>query len=288
MSEQDNNNKDNKENDDNVLQEVNNRQTTERPTENRYTEVDIGYSIEGYGETEESETKEEEKKEEEKEQIEDNSNKNKKETNNNINNNNKQTFNFKIIVLGDIAVGKTSVIARYITNTFSEDYKSSISCEYKEKKIDIDGENIANLQIWDTCGEEKFMSVTKQYYNDAHGAIVVYDLTEKKTFERLESWIENLKNNAPAKIVIMIAGNKLDLSDKKVNLENELKPYKEKYECYEISAKSGANISLVFENLTHKIIEKLNEKGEEETIPKRESIALKNVNEKKKNKSCSC
>ena len=288
MSEQDNNNKDNKENDDNVLQEVNNRQTIERPTENRYTEVDIGYSIEGYGETEEPETKEEEKKEEEKEQIEDNSNKNKKETKNNINNNNKQTFNFKIIVLGDIAVGKTSVIARYITNSFNEEYKSSISCEYKEKKIDIDGENIANLQIWDTCGEEKFMSVTRQYYNDAHGAIVVYDLTDKKTFARLESWIENLKNNAPAKIVIMIAGNKLDLSDKKVNLENELKPYREKYKCYEVSAKSGANISLIFEDLAHKIMEKLNEKGEEEKNPPRESIALKTVKEKKKKNKCSC
>ena len=286
MSEQDNNNKDNKENDDNAVQEVNNRPTIERPTDNRYTEVDIGYSIEGYGETEEPETKEEENKKEE--EVKDNSKVNIKETKNNINNENKQTFNFKIIVLGDIAVGKTSVIGRYITNTFSEEYKSSISCEYKEKKIDIDGQNIANLQIWDTCGEEKFMAVTKQYYNNAHGAIVIYDLTEKKTFARLESWIESLKNNAPAKIAIMIAGNKSDLSDKKINFENELKPYKEKYECYEISAKSGANISLVFENLTHKIIEKLNEKGEEETIPQRESIALKNVKEKKKKKPCSC
>jgi len=288
MSEQDNNNNDKKENDDNVLQEVNNRPTVERPTENRYTEVDIGYSIEGYGDIEETETKEEEKKEEV-EEVKDNSNISKKETKNNINNKNKQTFNFKIIVLGDIAVGKTSVIARYITNTFTEEYKSSIACEYKEKKIDLDGETIANLQIWDTCGEEKFMAVTKQYYNDAHGAIVIYDLTDKKTFARLESWIESLKNNAPAKIAIMIAGNKSDLSDKKVNLENELKPYKEKYECIEVSAKSGANISLLFENLTHKIMDKLNEKGEEEEkIPQRESIALKNVKDKKKKKQCSC
>jgi small GTP-binding protein len=286
MSEQDNSNKDNKENDDNVLQDVNNRPTIERQTENRYTEVDMGYSIEGYGEAEDPGNKEEEKKEEE--EVKDNSNIIKKENKSNINNNNKQTFNFKIIVLGDIAVGKTSVIGRYITNTFSEEYKSSISCEYKEKKIDIDGENIANLQIWDTCGEEKFMSVTRQYYNDAHGAIVVYDLTDKKTFARLESWIENLKNNAPAKIVIMIAGNKLDLSDKKVNLENELKPYREKYKCYEVSAKSGANISLIFEDLAHKIMEKLNEKGEEEKNPPRESIALKTVKEKKKKKQCSC
>jgi small GTP-binding protein len=288
MSEQDNSNKDNKENDDNVLQDVNNRPTIERQTENRYTEVDMGYSIEGYGEAEDPGNKEEEKKEEE--EVKDNSNIIKKENKSNINNNNKQTFNFKIIVLGDIAVGKTSVIGRYITNTFSEEYKSSISCEYKEKKIDIDGENIANLQIWDTCGEEKFMAVTKQYYNDAHGAIVIYDLTDKKTFEKLESWIESLKNNAPAKIAIMIAGNKSDLSDKKVNLENELKPYKEKYQCYEISAKSGANISLVFEDLTHKIIEKLNEKDKEEKAPPRESIALKNVKEKKKKnqKPCSC
>ena len=278
MSEQENINK---ENDGNAVKEVKNRPTTENLAKGRYTEVEIGYN----GETGEPETKQEENKEEE---VKENSSINQKETKNNLNNNKKQTFNFKIIVLGDIAVGKTSVIGRYITNTFSEEYKSSISCEYKEKKIDIDGENIANLQIWDTCGEEKFMAVTKQYYNDAHGAIVIYDLTEKKTFERLESWIESLKNHASEKLAIVIAGNKSDLSDKKINLDNELKPYKEKYQCYEISAKLGTNISLVFEDLTHKIIQKLNEKGEEETIPKRESIALKNVNEKKKNKSCSC
>lgn len=275
MSENDNNN------DENVLQEANNR-----PTENRYTEVDIGCSIEGYEENTEPENKEEEKKEEE-EEVKDTSNTNKKEAKNDIANNNKQTFNFKIIVLGDIAVGKTSVIARYITNTFTEEYKSSIACEYKEKKIDLDGETIANLQIWDTCGEEKFMSVTKQYYNDAHGAIVMYDLTDKKTFERLGNWIANLKDNAPAKIVIMVVGNKSDLTDKKINLEEELKPYKEKYECKEVSAKLGTNISLVFEELTHKIMEKLNEKSEE-IVPLRESVALKNVTEKKKKKPCHC
>lgn len=277
MSENGNNN------DENVLQEANNR-----PTENRYTEVDIGCSIEGYDETTVPETKEEEKKEEE---VKDNSNTNKKETKNDITNNNKQTFNFKIIVLGDIAVGKTSVIARYITNTFTDEYKSSIACEYKEKKIDLDGETMANLQIWDTCGEEKFMSVTKQYYNDAHGAIVMYDLTDKKTFERLGNWIANLKDNAPEKIVIMIVGNKSDLTDKKINLENELKPYKEIYECKEVSAKLGTNISLVFEELTHKIMEKLNEKVNEKSeniVPRKESIALKKTKEKKKKKSCHC
>ena len=196
MSDEDNNNAE-KENGENVLQETNIK-TEDRPTDNRYTEVDIGYSIEGYGETTEPEAKEEETKVEEIKEDEESKTdvvQNKKETKNNLQNNNKQTFNFKIIVLGDIAVGKTSVIGRYITNSFSEEYKSSISCEYKEKKIDLDGDTIANLQIWDTCGEEKFMAVTKQYYNDANGAIVMYDLTERKTFTTMEKWLDNLKNN---------------------------------------------------------------------------------------------
>ena len=91
----------------------------------------------------------------------------------------------KIILLGDIAVGKTSLIGRYITNTFSNQYKSSIGCELKQKTVQIDKDIQAKLQIWDTAGEERFLDVTKQYYNGSHGAMVVYDLTNKNSFLKM-------------------------------------------------------------------------------------------------------
>ncbi len=200
------------------------------------------------------------------------------------NNNKKQTYNFKIIVVGDIGVGKTSFINRYINNSFTIDNKSSLGCEYKNKKIDIDAETDANLQIWDTAGEERFMSVTKQYYNDSHGAIVLFDLTKKESFEKVDKWIKELKDNAPKNIVIMVVGNKTDLFNLKIDFGNKLDIYKN-YLYSEVSAKSGTNVSLAFENLTLKIIEEKKLKGED--VP-RVTITLKKDSQGKKKKKCTC
>ena len=202
-------------------------------------------------------------------------------------NTNKQVYNLKIIVLGDIAVGKTSLIGRYITNTFSDQYKSSIGCELKQKTVDIDKDIQAKLQIWDTAGEERFLAVTKQYYNGSHGAMVVYDVTKKDTFLKMNKWIKDVKNNAPKNIVIMVVGNKADLDKKKVDLGPELDPFKENYLYKEVSAKSGLNVNIAFENLANKIIEKQKEKGNEEEV-KKESVPLKRTTLGKKKKKCNC
>ena len=199
----------------------------------------------------------------------------------------KKTHDLKIIVLGDIAVGKTCVINRYIQNTFSDEHKSSISCEFKNKKIDIDGETAANLHIWDTAGEERFMSVTRQYYNGSHGAMIIYDLTNKNTFTKMNKWIKDVKDNAPRDIVISIVGNKSDLIAEKVDLGDELKPFQDKYLYCEVSAKNGTNVSLAFENLTHKAIEKLKEKKDNpDNSRQRDSIPL--AIPKKGKKKCHC
>ena len=200
----------------------------------------------------------------------------------------KITYNFKIIVVGDIAVGKTSVINRYITNTFQEEYKSSIGCEYQKKNLDIDAESEVNLQIWDTAGEEKYMAVTKQYYNDSHGALVVYDLTKKHTFEKMNKWLKDVKDNAPKDIAIMIVGNKSDLINEKVDLGSDLESYKNKYLYCEISAKSGTNVSLAFEKLTGKIISNQNEKSQSSNISRRDSVALRKASKKKVLSKCKC
>jgi small GTP-binding protein len=280
---------DNNKNDENQQQENGQERENERPTEtnnngvNRYTEVEddflsSGNQIEGLDQNDNNVLEE--------------SNKEKNENQNDVTiintmeqnplYNNKQRYNLKIIVVGDIAVGKTCFIHRYISNTFTEEHKSSLGCEYKQKQVDIDGETSANLQIWDTAGEERFMSVTRQYYKDSHGAMVVYDLTNEKTFKMMDKWIKELKDNAPKNIAIMIVGNKSDLFNEKVDLGNELDRFKNEYLYCEVSAKSGTNVSLAFENLTLKIIENEKEKKlKGEDIP-RKTVALKATKHKKK------
>lgn len=218
-----------------------------------------------------------------------NQNLNKNSNNNNQNsallNVNKQTYNIKIIVLGDIAVGKTSIIKRYITNTFTEQHKTTISTEQNKKKINLDGETIVNLNIWDTAGEEQFMSVTKQFYNESHGAMIVYDLTNKDTFLKIKRWIKDLNETAPKDVVIMIVGNKSDLTEKKIELGDELVQYKKTYLYQDVSAKGGSNISLAFENLTEKIIDVLKNKKD---VEPRKSVPLRKVSKSKKKKKCNC
>ena len=282
-----------------ILQEEISGRPTEINNDVRYTEVNNDYMfnpIEGFQSNSMENTQNEsiEKKEGEKEENKDNQN-NKEATNDKKNkkqqksgyNMNKQKFDFKVIVLGDIAVGKTSVIGRYITNTFSEVHKSSISCEFKKKKIEVDADTEVNLQIWDTVGEEKFLSVTKQYYNGSHGAMIIYDLTNRNSFTKMNKWINDVKDNAPKNIVIMIVGNKSDLTDKKVDLGEELNPFKQNYMYLEVSAKNGTNVSLAFEDLTFKIIEKQKEISKEEPVVK-DTIPLKKNPGKQKKKTCNC
>lgn len=288
---------DNNKNDENQQQENGQERENERPTEtnnngvNRYTEVEddflsSGNQIEGLDQNDNNVLEE--------------SNKEKDENQNDVTiintmeqnplYNNKQRYNLKIIVVGDIAVGKTCFIHRYISNTFTEEHKSSLGCEYKQKQVDIDGETSANLQIWDTAGEERFMSVTRQYYKDSHGAMVVYDLTNEKTFKMMDKWIKELKDNAPKNIAIMIVGNKSDLFNEKVDLGNELDRFKNEYLYCEVSAKSGTNVSLAFENLTLKIIENEKQKKLKGEDAPRDSMPLRKASKggHKKNSKCPC
>ena len=282
----------NMENDNTILQDAGSGRPTESTNNDaRYTQVDndiIYNPVEGYNQNSETNNNENNPETANNGERTENSNINK---NNPSYNSNKKNFNLKIIVVGDISVGKTSVIKRYITNTFSEEHKSTISCEFKKKTLEIDAETCANLQIWDTAGEEKFMSVTKQFYTDSNGAMIVYDLTKKDTFLKLDKWIKDVKEKALQDVVIMIVGNKSDLVSEKVELGDELKPFKENYEYQDVSAKSGTNVALAFENLTNKIINVLKEKKEKGGEEQRESLLLKKAKlskDDKTKKKCNC
>lgn len=178
----------------------------------------------------------------------------------------KNILDIKIIILGDISVGKTSILGRYINNSFEEKYKCTIQVECKTKVIDIDLNTAVKMTIWDTCGQEKYRILTKQYYRNCDGAIIVFDLTNKKTFEYVNYWIEELRKNAPENISILIAGNKSDLTfQKKIRMEEIQKLIDNNYLYYEVSAKTGNNISLVFDKLRNNILESLkNKKNKDE------------------------
>ena len=117
----------------------------------------------------------------------------------------------KVVLLGEAGVGKTSIISRYLSNSFSEVLMSTTGASYATKKIEIDDEHKIQFQIWDTAGQERFRSLAKIFYQSAAAAILVYDITRRDSFEKLkEFWIKELKENAPSDIILAIAGNKSD------------------------------------------------------------------------------
>ena len=116
---------------------------------------------------------------------------------------------FKIVVVGDCAVGKSNILSRYINNQFSKESKSTIGVELSSKCFKIDNK-VIKINIWDTAGQERFTSITSAYYKGAKGALIVYDITRQDTFDNIDKWLRErrLKINADSKVFIM--GNKSD------------------------------------------------------------------------------
>lgn len=176
----------------------------------------------------------------------------------------KQMIDIKLILLGDISVGKSSIIGRYIDNSFSDDYQCTLQVEMKTKIIDIDLDTKVKMNIWDTVGQEKFRNLTKQYYRNCQGAIIVFDLTRKDSFDGVQKWIDDLEDYN-ANIPILIVGNKSDLiKEREVNNDDIEMFVKNKYKYYDVSAKNGSNISLAFDKIRREIIEDIKRKEKKE------------------------
>ena len=169
----------------------------------------------------------------------------------------KETYQFKIILVGDAAVGKSSILSRYAENVFPDKIQPSIGVEFKVKDIPVSSTAQASYKIWDTVGDEKFRAITKQYYRDANGIFLVFDLTSRDTFEKLDDWFADIKDNAPQDAIVFLVGNKSDLKeDRKVKKEDcdiAARRYNSKY--YEVSAKNGSNILMTFEDMAPRLVE---------------------------------
>ena len=198
---------------------------------------------------------------------------------------------FKIALLGDSTVGKTSIIKRLINNDFKESQLSTIGAEQNTKTIKLnensEEEILCTLQIFDTAGQEKFRSITPNYIKNADGIVLVFDLTNYSSFENIKYWIKQIHNNKKYEnLPFIIVGNKYDLKDEIVVQEDKIKfNGKNSENFFYCSAKDNYNVYEIFETISKKMVEQdniLNSSLENKTKINQNSICLV----KKKRKCC--
>ncbi|OMJ70274.1 hypothetical protein SteCoe_31785 [Stentor coeruleus] len=166
------------------------------------------------------------------------------------------TMECKIVTLGEGRVGKTSLALKYVKNEFHKDEISTVNANYLSKLVNIPQGSV-QLNIWDTAGQERFRAIASNYYRQAKGALIVYDITDRKSFDKVVSWIKELKSQAEKNIVIVVAGNKSDMEkERQINRPEALEfCRKMQIRHFDTSAKSGNGVEEMFLELASQIFE---------------------------------
>ncbi|XP_039130974.1 ras-related protein RABA5a [Dioscorea cayenensis subsp. rotundata] len=172
-----------------------------------------------------------------------------------------QDYLFKIVLIGDSAVGKSNLLARFARNEFYPNSKSTIGVEFQTQKMDIDGREI-KAQIWDTAGQERFRAVTSAYYRGAVGALVVYDISRRQTFDSVGRWLNELHTHSDMNVVTILVGNKTDLEEAREVSTAEGKLLAEAQGLFfmETSALDSSNVKAAFETVVKEIYDILRRK----------------------------
>ena len=164
------------------------------------------------------------------------------------------SYLFKVSLIGDSSTGKTSILLRFIDDYFTEDTKSTIGVDFKLVSLELEPKIYAKMQIWDTCGSERFKSLTSSFIKTCVAFILVFDLTRRSTFQNIDHWIKIIKENTSPKFLILI-GNKCDLKEER-NIDKEIiLDYCEKnlFNYMEISAKNNLNIEKLFKEVAYQL-----------------------------------
>ncbi|XP_059307463.1 ras-related protein Rab11D-like [Lycium ferocissimum] len=169
---------------------------------------------------------------------------------------------FKVVLIGDSAVGKSQILARFARNEFSLDSKATIGVEFQTRTLVIQHKSV-KAQIWDTAGQERYRAVTSAYYRGAVGALLVYDITKRQTFDHMPRWLEELRAHADKNIVIMLIGNKTDLEDQRAVPTEDAKEFAQKEGLFflETSAMEGRNVEDAFFTVLTEIFNIVNKKN---------------------------
>ena len=166
----------------------------------------------------------------------------------------KEDFKIKIVVIGDSGVGKTNLIRRFITDTFSDNSKATVGVEFTSKSFKIN-KHIFKIELWDTAGQERYKSITSVYYKGAKGALIVYDVTSQNSFDNIGKWITEIRDKTSIDITLMIVGNKIDLNQYRA-ISNEQAMNKAKIlgiPIMETSALDSTNVKEAFYDLLKEI-----------------------------------
>jgi len=195
---------------------------------------------------------------------------------------------FKLLLIGDSGVGKSCLLLRFADNTYTDSYISTIGVDFKIRTLDIDGKTV-KLQIWDTAGQERFRTITSSYYRGAHGIIVVYDVTDKVSFNNVKQWLGEIDRYACQSVNKLLVGNKADLVEKKVVDFNEAKEFADSLgiSFLETSAKSAQNVEEAFLTMTRQIKERVS-RNHDPNPPKPGSVNISTNSKKLKGDKKKC
>jgi len=156
---------------------------------------------------------------------------------------------FKLLIIGDAGVGKSSILVRFADNIFTPSYITTIGVDFKIRTIELGGEKI-KLQIWDTAGQERFRTITATYYRGANGVLVVFDLSEPATFVSVKKWLQEIANHCD-EVPRVLVGNKLDAPNRVVEQQDaETFANSQNIKYFETSAKSGVGVEEMFTEIT--------------------------------------
>jgi Ras-related protein Rab-1A len=156
----------------------------------------------------------------------------------------------EVLIIGDSAVGKSCLLLQFSDQTFSDNYVSTIGVDFKIRTLEVNGKQV-KLQIWDTAGQERFQSITANYYHGSHAIAIVYDVTNRQSFENLRRWLADVDRLSNPKVCRLVIGNKVDLEDKRTVRRDEGQAFADNLGVpfMETSAKTSFNVREMFASM---------------------------------------